>query len=101
MDISQAEDRPASDPGMEVPFADQSVECIDYGFYCTYGLAFLIVNNYKYIFLNEKYNRISKGNSSRDLVTAERNESDINILFQPRKNCYAEISRKPEKPCNA
>jgi len=56
MDIPQTQDRPAAYSGMEVPFTNQSGKCITYGFNSTNGLAFLIIVNYKYISLNEKYN---------------------------------------------
>jgi hypothetical protein len=80
---------------MEIFVADQLGQCIDYGIYSPYGLAFLIVNNYKYISLNEKYNKLSERNNTWGVVTSERYESDRIILFQTGYHCDSEIPFKP------
>jgi len=56
VDFPKTKNRPASYTGMEIPVTNQSGKCIANGFISTNGLAFLIIVNYKYISLNEKYN---------------------------------------------
>jgi NADH-quinone oxidoreductase subunit H len=53
---------------------------------------YLIVNNYKSISLNEKYNKLSEGNNTRCLVAAERHESHRIILFQTEYYSDSKIS---------
>ena len=92
MDLPPFEDRPVTDPGMEIPFAHQPGQYSYHGIYRINGLAFL--ENY------EQHFRILCRYLPYGEITPYGDEGYRKILLQPRGDRNPAVPGKPEDPEN-